>query len=330
MCIRDSQDLLSDKIGYSELQQAMSDLAQNLEYLYPMRDLRNQYPFRGDEQLDLEGAMSLMDQMQSIDELERQIERTQYGGDIEDIDADKLEDLLGKEARETLDQMKSFLEILEEAGYIRKKGNGYELTPRGTRKIGQRALVEIYQSLKKDSFGKHEIRESGHGGDRTETTKKYEFGDPFHLHIQKTMFNSMLRNGPGTPIVPNPPSTSAPPTPPKNSTSSTKTTSTKAGNTRISLTVPRKCVKPGKSFKVTLGFKRIKKKGKVVIKVTRSDFYIAGERVKIDKEAPYVQRLTVRVGTTSGATVEVRARAFLKVKKGKQPTKSVTNTVRTC
>ena len=194
------QDLLSDKIGDADLQSAMSELAQNLEYLYPMRDMKNQYPFRGDEQIDLESAMGLMDQMQSIDELERQIERTQYGGDIEDIDAEKLEDLLGKEARETLDQMKSFLEILEEAGYIRKKGNGYELTPRGTRKIGQRALVEIYSSLKKDSFGKHEIRESGSGGDRTDQTKKYEFGDPFHLHIQKTMFNSMLRNGPGTPI----------------------------------------------------------------------------------------------------------------------------------
>lgn len=194
------QDLLADKIGDSDLQQGLNELAQNLEYLYPMRDLRNQYPFRGEEQIDLESAMQLMDQMQSIDELERQIERTQYGGDIEDIDADKLEDLLGPEARETLDQLKKFLEILEEAGYIRKKGNGYELTPRGTRKIGQRALVEIYAQLKKDSFGKHEIRESGTGGDRTDQTKKYEWGDPFYLDIQKTMMNSLFREGPGTPI----------------------------------------------------------------------------------------------------------------------------------
>mgnify|MGYP007001745893 CR=1 FL=1 len=87
-------------------------------------------------------------------------------GDIEDIDVDKLEDILGPEARETLDQLKQFLEILEEAGYIRKKGNGFELTPRGTRKIGQRALAEIYRQLKKDTFGKHETKDSGHGGDR--------------------------------------------------------------------------------------------------------------------------------------------------------------------
>ncbi len=194
------QDLLGDKIGDSELQQSLNELGQNLEYLYPMRDLKNQYPFRGEEEIDLQSAMQLMDQMQSIDELERQLERTQYGGEIDDIDADKLEELLGPEARDTLDQLKQFMEILEEAGYIRKKGNQWELTPRGTRKIGQRALLEIYNTLKADSFGKHQVRENGSGGERADTTKKYEFGDPFYLDIQKTMMNSMYREGPGTPI----------------------------------------------------------------------------------------------------------------------------------
>ncbi|MGH2631961.1 MAG: vWA domain-containing protein [Tepidiformaceae bacterium] len=193
-------DLLSDKLGDPVLQQSLNELAQNLEYLFPMRDLRNQYPVRGEEEIDLNSAMNLMDQMQSIDEIERQLERTQYGGEIDDIDADKLEELLGAEARETLDQLKQFLEVLEDAGLIRKKGNSWELTPRGTRKIGQRALKEIYATLKSDSFGKHEIRDSGSGGDRTDSTKRYEFGDPFYLDIQKTMMNSMLREGPGVPI----------------------------------------------------------------------------------------------------------------------------------
>ncbi|MEX2080557.1 MAG: VWA domain-containing protein [Dehalococcoidia bacterium] len=193
------QDLLSDKVGDPQLQQALSELASNLEYMFPMRELRNQYPFRGEEEIDLQAAMQLMDQMQSIDEVERQLERTQYGGDIDDIDAEKLEELLGPEARETLDQLRQFMEILEEAGYIRKKGNSWELTPRGTRKIGQRALSEIYAQLKKDTFGKHEIRDAGYGGDRTDNSKAYEFGDPFYLDIQKTIMNSMYRDGPKVP-----------------------------------------------------------------------------------------------------------------------------------
>ncbi len=194
------QDLLSDKIGDPELQGELSELATNLEFLLPMRDMRNQYPFRGDEELDLNEAMRLMDRMQSMDELERQLERTQYGGDIEDIDDQKLREMLGDEAAETLDQLKKFLEILEESGYIRRKGNTWELTPRGTRKIGQKALGEIYAQLKHDSFGKHATRDNGRGSERADDTKKYEFGDPFHLALDKTIMNSLQREGPSLPV----------------------------------------------------------------------------------------------------------------------------------
>jgi uncharacterized protein with von Willebrand factor type A (vWA) domain len=194
------QDLLMDKVGDPDLQAELSELQMNLEFLSPMRDMRSQYPFRGDEEVDLNQAMRLMDQMQSMDDLERQLERTQYGGDVEDIDEEKLQELLGEEAKETLDQLKQFLEILEDAGYITKKGNNYELTPRGTRKIGQKALGEIYSQLKQDSFGKHAIKDGGRGGERTDDTKKYEFGDPFHLALDKTIMNSLAREGATVPV----------------------------------------------------------------------------------------------------------------------------------
>jgi uncharacterized protein with von Willebrand factor type A (vWA) domain len=194
------QELLQDKVGDPDLQAELQELQMNMEFLSPMRDMRNQYPFRGDEEVDLNEAMRLMDQMQSMDDLERQLERTQYGGDIDDIDEEKLKELLGEEAAETLDQLKQFLEILEEAGYVRKKGNGYELTPRGTRKIGQKALGEIYSSLKKDSFGKHAVKDNGRGGERADDTKKYEFGDPFHLALDKTIMNSLQREGASLPV----------------------------------------------------------------------------------------------------------------------------------
>ena len=194
------QDLLSDKIGDPQLQAGLSQLQANLEYLFPSSDSHNQYPFRGEEELDLNAAMQLMDRMQGMDELERQLERTQYGGDIGEVDEERLQELLGDDAAETLRQLKQFLEILEEAGYIRRKGNSWELTPRGTRKIGQKALGEIYAQLKEDSFGKHPTREQGYGGDRADDTKKYEFGDPFHLHLTKTISNSFYRDGPAVPV----------------------------------------------------------------------------------------------------------------------------------
>jgi uncharacterized protein with von Willebrand factor type A (vWA) domain len=74
------------------------------------------------------------------------------------------------------------------------------LTPRGVRKIGQKALGEIYAQLKEDNFGKHPVRDTGVGGDRADDTKKYEFGDPFHLHLQETVMNSIFREGPSLPV----------------------------------------------------------------------------------------------------------------------------------
>ncbi len=194
------QDLLMDKIADPGLRDEMSDLAANLEFLSPQRDMRNQYPFRGDDEIDLSEAMQLMGDMQDLDELERQLERTQYGGDIEDIDMEKLRELLGEEAAETLDELKKFLEILEESGYIRKRGNSWELTPRGTRKIGQAAMGEIYAQLKREQMGKHQVADPGLGVERSDDTKAYEFGDPFHLHLERTIMNALRREGATLPV----------------------------------------------------------------------------------------------------------------------------------
>ncbi|HLF79900.1 MAG TPA: VWA domain-containing protein [Dehalococcoidia bacterium] len=194
------QDLLMDKIADPELRDELADLQANMEFLYPQRDMRNQYPFRGEEEVDLTEAMRLMESMQDMDELERQLERTQYGGEIDDIDMDKLRELLGDEAAETLDELKKFLEILEEAGYIRRRGNTWELTPRGTRKMGQKALGEIYSQLKKEQPGRHRVADPGLGIERSDDSKPYEFGDPFHLHLERTIMNALRRDGAQMPV----------------------------------------------------------------------------------------------------------------------------------
>jgi uncharacterized protein with von Willebrand factor type A (vWA) domain len=197
---RQLQDLLMDKVGDPELQRELQELQINLDILSPSQDLQNQYPFRGDEELDLLQAMNMMGDLQDMDELERQLERTQYGGTLDDIDADKLEEILGKEAAEQLEQLKAFLQALEDAGYIRRKGANWELTPRGVKKLGEKALGEIYQQLKKSNYGKHSQKDKGLGGERADDTKPYEFGDPFHLNLGETIMNGIFREGPQVPV----------------------------------------------------------------------------------------------------------------------------------
>ena len=197
---RQLQDLLMQKIGDPDLQHHLHELAINLDILHPMRDLESRYLFHGDEELNLVEALRLMDRLQGLDELEQQLQRVQYGGSLDDIDENKLRELLGEEAYETLRQIKQFLEVLEEAGYIRRKGGIWELTPRAIRKIGQKALGEIYAQLKKADHGKHPLHERGSGGERTDETKRYEFGDRFDLHLGQTMMNAVFRQGPELPL----------------------------------------------------------------------------------------------------------------------------------
>ena len=83
--------------------------------------------------------------------------------------------------------------MLEEAGYIRLKDGKYELTPRGMRKIGQKALQDIFAKLRKDRIGGHNLNLKGNGGERVDETKKFEFGDDLQLHIQRTIMNAIYR-----------------------------------------------------------------------------------------------------------------------------------------
>ena len=194
------QDMLAQYLGDPELEDEISQLAQNLEVLNPSREDPSSYPFRGDEEVGLEQAMRLMGEMNNMDDLENDLERAQYNGDLDTVDIDQLRELLGDDSAEQFEELKKLLEVLEQAGYVRRDGDEWQLTPRGTRMIGQAALGEIYKQLKKQGLGNHPAPESGRYGERLDESKPYEFGDPFHLDLRKTLMNAIERGGPGTPV----------------------------------------------------------------------------------------------------------------------------------
>jgi len=196
---RQLEDLLMEKVADPELLRQLQELAINLEILQPSHDLHH-YPFHGQEEVDLLQALRLMENLQGLDQLESQLERLRYGGSLDEVDEQKLRELLGEEAYQAFRQLKEMLEILERAGYIRRKGREWELTPKAIRRIGQQALAEIYAQIKKSASGQHPTRHRGPGPERLDHTKAYEFGDPFHLHLEETLFNAILREGPQTPV----------------------------------------------------------------------------------------------------------------------------------
>ncbi|MBI4303191.1 MAG: VWA domain-containing protein [Chloroflexi bacterium] len=171
----------------------LAKLAANLEALSPGDKLRRHYPFSGEEPVSYTEALKLMEQLQKMDKLETQLKDSQYNRSLNTVDEKLFRELLGKESAEELKQLRDITRVLEEAGYIRWQDGRYELTPRGMRKIGQKALQDIFAQLNKDRIGGHRISVRAGGGERIDETKIYEFGDDFQVNLQKTIMNSLYR-----------------------------------------------------------------------------------------------------------------------------------------
>jgi len=169
-----------------------------MQAMMPPSELSERYPFFGEDPLSLGEAMGLMDRMQQMDRLESQLERGSFRPD--DVDRTLTQELLGEEARQSLDQLRRLTETLEKAGYIERKGRRMELTPRGMRRIGQSALRDIFDQLKKSRMGQHRLALGGLGNDASDELKEYEYGDPFLIDMKETLFNSLLREGPKVPV----------------------------------------------------------------------------------------------------------------------------------
>ncbi|MBI4340157.1 MAG: VWA domain-containing protein [Chloroflexi bacterium] len=178
----------------------LAQLGMAMEQLFPMDDLRGQYPFMGQDDMTLEEAMRLMGTLQGMDELERQLQDVMSQGNIADLDLDKVQELLGEEARRAVEELQRVTQMLEDAGYIKRKGDKLELAPRGIRKIGQKALREVFSQLKKGRIGQHELHDRGLNGEDTGDTKLYEFGDPFDVDLRRSIMNAVERSGPQVPV----------------------------------------------------------------------------------------------------------------------------------
>ena len=188
------QELIAATMNDPELQEQMAELAMQLELLSPRQSMGNRYAFYGSESLPLQEAMSLLERLQSIEDLESALREGYQGRQLSPEQSAQLQQLLGPDARQAADQMSELASQLEKKGYVQKGKRGMELTPRGMRRIGQKALKDLYARLKRDRFGDHPISVRGLGSERSDDTKVYEFGDAFTLHVERTLMNALRRD----------------------------------------------------------------------------------------------------------------------------------------
>ena len=199
---KELQEALDAAMGDPELSQELADFSQLMNELKPELMGTQNYPFSGEESLSLEEAMKIMEELQRIEESQIQMETAQKTGDLDAVNEERLAELLGEATRKDFETLKDLQKELEESGFIKQNGDKLELTPKGIRKIGEKALRDIFSKLSSASIGSHETHKIGLMGEHSEeNTKNYEFGDQFNVHMVRTVKNAIFRNGSGVPVT---------------------------------------------------------------------------------------------------------------------------------
>ncbi len=105
-----------------------------------------------------------------------------------------------REAAEDPEQ-RAMIEKWIEDGLLEKAGARFRLTPRAINSMQRKALMEVFRNLRPDSSEGHETWHTGRGGERSEGTRAFQFGDPVSdIDLGATLRNAVKRGGIGTPI----------------------------------------------------------------------------------------------------------------------------------
>ena len=194
------QQLAESLLEDMDLRWQVERLGGNLRQAFPSMGWERSYDFSGQDPLGFAEAASVMNQLGDMDQLEQMLTTANNPGALAEVDIERAEQLLGKDAAQSLEQLSKLARQLADAGLIDQREGRLELTPRGLRKIGQNALSDLFSRLIKDRMGRHVVERVGVGHERTYETKPYEWGDPFNLSIERTVRNAIARSGSGTPV----------------------------------------------------------------------------------------------------------------------------------
>jgi uncharacterized protein with von Willebrand factor type A (vWA) domain len=194
------QGLAESLLEDMDLRWQVDRLGQNLQRAFPEAGWENRFRFRGDDPMGMGEATDAAGRLRDLDELEGFLRSANSPAALSEVDLDKVSRSLGEDAAKSLDRLSKLAKQLEEAGLIDQREGRFELTAKGTRRIGQQALSDLFGQLTKDRVGNHATTWTGTGHDREETTKPYEFGDPFNLDLSRTVHNAVRRAGSGVPV----------------------------------------------------------------------------------------------------------------------------------
>ena len=184
-----------------DLNFSLNRLVGNLRQATPDIDWNRAHRMRGGEPSSFADATSVAEQMGELRGLEEFLGRANAAQGLPEVDVDAVRRNLGDDAARHVARLQKALHDLKDQGFIDRKGNQMTLSAKGVRQVGQQALKDLFSQLRNSpALGAHREATVARGGDREETSKPFEPGEAFALHLPKTLRNAIFRQGPGTPV----------------------------------------------------------------------------------------------------------------------------------
>jgi len=158
------------------------------------------FPFRGQDAPGFGQSLDMMRRLQAMEDLENAMQSGDPFNAMANAGGQNPGELFGPRLGGQISAVHDMAQSLLDAGYLKQEGDRLALTARAVRKLGDASLREIFKSLKQDRAGGHATPRKGYGGDITQESRPYQFGDPFHVDIKSTVMNGVRRSGQGTPV----------------------------------------------------------------------------------------------------------------------------------
>ena len=166
--------------------------------VYQMDELAAKWTFTGREKLTVPEAIDVKEELETIEDLLRQLEEARKNAQIGLIDMQALGQFVESGELDELERLKQQVQDLVEQmasqqGLERTK-RGYELTPKAMRIFQGKLLERIFSALAPSRTGRHQVNVQGDGAVELVPTRPYEFGDSVaHMDIPGSLVNAMLR-----------------------------------------------------------------------------------------------------------------------------------------
>jgi uncharacterized protein with von Willebrand factor type A (vWA) domain len=145
-------------------------------------------------------ALALADRQHILEDLEKDLKRVYWGFDLESIDEKQLEDALGEDALRTWQMIKNLAAHMVREGVARQGLSGLKLTSQGLQKIAWLILKEIFKPRKTDPAEDRRQPRRSSEPPAAHETRPYQFGDPLHLDLSRSVLNAVKRAGMQLPV----------------------------------------------------------------------------------------------------------------------------------